>query len=89
MGIACFLDFFLYRNVIAKESAFHFMFIIPQIYKTRLLKHVVRENMVDGSSMIGFPLVIAVSEWDIPEIKPWTLGCNTSALTNEIQEERQ
>ena len=26
--------------------------------------------MVGGSSMIGFPLVIAVSGWNIPGIKP-------------------
>ena len=44
--------------------------------------------MVGGSSMIGFPLVIAVSERDMPGIKPGQLGWHTSALTNELQEVR-
>ena len=30
----------------------------------------IKQNMVGGSSMIGFPLVIAVSERDMPGIKP-------------------
>ena len=42
--------------------------------------------MVDGSSMIGFHLVIAVSEWEMPGIKHGTLGWYTSALTNGLQE---
>ena len=46
-------------------------------------KHVVHENVVGGSSMIGFRLVIAVSEWDMPGIEPRPLGWHTSALTNE------
>ena len=35
--------------------------------------------------MIGFHLVIADSEQDMPGIKPGPLGWNTSTLTNEIQ----
>ena len=42
--------------------------------------------MVDGSSMIGFPLVIADSERDIPGIEPGPLGWYTSALTTGLQE---
>ena len=52
-------------------------------------KHAVHENMVGGSNMVGFPLVIAVSEWDIIGIKPGTQGWPTSALTNELQDVRQ
>ena len=40
----------------------------------------------NGSSMIGFPFVIADSEQDMPGIKPGPLGRHTSALTNELQE---
>ena len=36
--------------------------------------------------MIGFPLVISVSERDMPGIEPGPLGWHTSALTNELQE---
>ena len=50
-------------------------------------KHAGHENMVGG--MIGFPLVIAVSEWDMLGIKPGPLGWHTSALTNELQDVRQ
>ena len=41
--------------------------------------------------MIGFPLAIAVSEWDMPGIEPGplALGWQTSGLTNELQEVRQ
>jgi hypothetical protein len=42
--------------------------------------------MVGGSSMIRFPLVIAVSERDMPEFEPRPLGWHPSALTNELQE---
>ena len=44
-------------------------------------KHVVHEKAVDGSSMIRFPLVIADSERDMPEIEPGPLGWYTSTLT--------
>ena len=44
--------------------------------------------MVDGSSMIGFPLVIAGSERDMPGIEPGPLGWQTSTLTTELQEVR-
>ena len=37
-------------------------------------KHVVHENVVDGSSMIGFPYVIADSERDMPGIEHEPLG---------------
>ena len=49
-------------------------------------KHVVHVNMVGGSSMIGFPLVIAVSDRDMPGIEPGPLGCRSHTLTNELQE---
>ena len=43
-------------------------------------KHVVHENVVGGSSMIRFPLVIADSEHDMPGIKPGLLGWHSPAL---------
>ena len=45
--------------------------------------------MLGGSSMIGFPLVIAVSERDMPGIEPGVLGWHTSVLTNELLEAGQ
>ena len=33
----------------------------------------VHENLVGGSSMIGFPLVIADSERDLPGIQGWAI----------------
>ena len=51
-------------------------------------EHVVHRNMVDGSSMIGFPLVITDSEQDMPGIEPWPLGWQTGALTTKLQEVR-
>ena len=45
--------------------------------------------MVGGSSVIGFPLVIAVYEWDMQRIKPGPQGWHTSALTNELIEMRK
>ena len=65
--------------------------IVDKIRLTKfnfLGKHVVHKNVVGGSIMIRFPLVIAVSEWDMPGIKPGPLGWHTSALTNELQEAR-
>ena len=44
--------------------------------------HVVHKNVLDGSSMIKFPLVLAVSELDMPGIEPGHI----TALTNELQE---
>jgi hypothetical protein len=42
----------------------------PQIVDKH--KHVVHENLIGGSSIIlGFPLVIADSERDMPGIQPW------------------
>ena len=40
-------------------------------------KHLVHENMVGGSSMIVFPLVIAVSERDLPGIETGPPGWHT------------
>ena len=48
-------------------------------------KHVVYENVLDGSSMVGFPLVIADSLQDIPGIEPGPLGWHTNALTTQLQ----
>ena len=39
--------------------------------------------------MIGFPLLIADSERDMPGIEPWPLGWYTTALTNELKEVQQ
>jgi hypothetical protein len=44
--------------------------------------------MVEGSSMIGIPLVIVVSERDMPGIEPGSLGWHTSDLINEPPEVR-
>ena len=55
----------------------------------KFIKHVLHRNLVGGSSMIVFPLVIAVSERDMPGIKPGPLGRHTRTLTNELQEVRQ
>ena len=44
--------------------------------------------MVDGSKMIGFPLVITDSENDTPGIEPGLLGWHTSGLTTERHEVR-
>ena len=52
-------------------------------------KHVAHRNVVDGSSMIGFPLVMADSERDMPGIEHGPLGWQLSALTTELQEVRQ
>ena len=57
-----------------------------KVYNIRVNKRVVQENVVGGTSIIGFPLVIAVSEQDIPGIEPGKLRWQTSALTNELQE---
>ena len=53
-----------------------------------MYKYVVHRNVVDGSRMIGIPLSIVDSEWDMPWIEPGPLGWHTSALTNELQEVR-
>ena len=53
------------------------------------IKHIEHRNVVEVSSMIGFPLVMADSERDKPGIEPGPLGWHTSALTNELQEVRQ
>ena len=37
---------------------------------SEILFYVVEENVVGGSNMIRFPLLIAVSELDMPGIKP-------------------
>ena len=51
--------------------------------------YVVHENVVDGSSMIRFPLVIADPERDMPGIEHVPLGWHNSTLTTELQEVRQ
>ena len=38
------------------------------LHSLELGKHVVHKNVVGGGSMVGCPLVIALSEWDIPGI---------------------
>jgi hypothetical protein len=48
-----------------------------------------KKNVVGGSSMIGFPLVIAVPEQNLPGFEPGPLGLHTSVLTNELGEGRQ
>ena len=48
--------------------------------------NVVHRNVVDSSSKIGFPLVIANSKRDMPGIKPGKLGWQTSAQTIELPE---
>jgi hypothetical protein len=53
-------------------------------------KLVVHESVVDGSSMIRFPLVIAVSEQDMLGIKPGPLDLqHTSTLSTGLQDVRQ
>ena len=49
-------------------------------------KHVVHENEVNGSSMVGFPLLIADFERDMPGIEPALLDWYTSTLTTGLQE---
>ena len=44
--------------------------------------HVVQAKVVGGSSLIGFPLVIADSEQIILGMEYGPLGWHTSALTN-------
>ena len=48
-------------------------------------KHVLHANVVGGSSMIRFPLGIAVSEQDMPGIEPGPLGWHTNALTKSYK----
>ena len=45
-------------------------------------------NHVVNRNVVGLPLVIGLSERDMPGIQPGLLGWQTSALTNERQEER-
>jgi hypothetical protein len=52
-------------------------------------KHVVHKIVVGGSSMIGFPLVIPVSEQDMLGIKPKPLGWHNSTLTNELKKSKE
>ena len=64
---------------IACYSEFPTLIAIINIY-------VVHNNVLGGSSMIGLPLVIAVSERDMPGIEPGPLGWHISVLTNEIHQ---
>ena len=50
--------------------------------------HVVHKNVVFGSSMIGFPLVIADSKQEMPGIQPGPLGWHTRNLSTKLQEVR-
>jgi hypothetical protein len=70
-----------------KVDPINFVFYIFKMDETN--KHVFHKNLVVGSSIIGFPLLRAVSEQDMPGIKPGLLGWHTSTLTNELQEERK
>ena len=45
----------------------------------------VHKNAVDGSSMLGVPLVIADSERDMPELEPEPLGWYGSTLTTGLK----
>ena len=53
---------------------------------SEIFEHVVRESVEDGSSMIGFPLLIADSGRDMLGILPGPLGWHTSTLITELQE---
>ena len=55
-------------------------------YIQQVFEHIAHTNVVDGSSMMGFTLVIADPERDVPEIKLEPLGMHTSALTTELQD---
>ena len=46
--------------------------------------HVVHKNVVGGSSMIRYLVVIAESLQEMPGIKPGPLGRHTKALTTEL-----
>jgi hypothetical protein len=72
----------------AKRQRKHFARTNFVTHLSQIFKYVVHNNVVGGSSMVGFSLVIAVSERDMPEIEPGLLGWHTSALTNELQEVR-
>ena len=50
------------------ERSIYFMYVCMCAVSNHVInhKHAVHENVVDGSSMMGFPLVIAYSEQDIP-----------------------
>ena len=47
-------------------------------------RHVVHENLEDGSRKISFPLVIADSERDMTRIEPGPLVWHTSILTMQL-----
>ena len=46
--------------------------------------YVVHESVVDGSGMVGFPLVILIA--GRPGIEPGQIGWDTSNLTTQLQE---
>ena len=56
-----------------------------KIWKVDKIAFSSQKNVVGGSSMIGFLLEIADSEWYMPGIHPVLLGWHTSALTTELQ----
>jgi hypothetical protein len=47
------------------------------------------KKVVDASSMVRFPLVIADSKQDMPGIKHGPIDWHKSTLTTEMQEVRQ
>ena len=49
-------------------------------------RHVVHIKVVDGSSIIRFPLVLADSEGEMPGMEPGPVGWYTSALTTEVRQ---
>ena len=60
--------------------------IFQTVISAQKHNHGIHESVMGGSSMIGFPLVIADSERDMPGIEPGPLDWHTRALTNELQE---
>ena len=70
---------FIWYNFCSFQLSFNFIFKneVGIIYK-----QIVHKNVVGDSSMIGFPLVKADSERDIPGIQP-------ELLTTELQKVRQ
>ena len=75
-----------YQNVIYIVKYCHQFKVTGCILAREINKHVDHENVLDGSSMIRFPIVISDSEKDMPGIEP--LGWYTSTLTSSLQEVR-
>ena len=58
------------ENVTSPSSWLHNFYFLDGVGG----KHVVYTNVVGGSSTVGFPLAIAVSERDMPGIEPVPVG---------------